>query len=673
MKKHIGQKILSMNESDNITSKFNLIYNIDISLFGISNDNTNATDTTIGINTAITQAKQEGYCRIQLPPGHYAIDTSVITPILLNPGTSNFKTNMKGIVIPNDIELILTDCTLQMIPTADPYYCMISMYHADNSKITGGTIIGDRYDHDYGHRINQNGDELEFGEIDVNTGELIESGNWIRTKDYITHYVDWVTKKPESFPDVFKIMPLEKTKYNVTDGGTRFVYCYDENNNYLGQVGGGNFTNDIILLEGTKKIKVSFRWEDTLDGVYYMTKETAYATHEYGSGIFICASDNVTIQDSIIIDCIGDCICTIAFPINITVDNLKVLNCTLENSRRQGISFVANSENCLIKGCNIGKIHGVDPQCGIDFEHYEYVRDTIIENCNFYDNKKWDIINYNGTYVTVRDCYFEGAIATTYGHNMLIYNNIFEYKDSNYIIKRYPGSSLVLNTRNNWVYNNIFKNGIISNVGDSSVMFNNKFYDCQKVTLTANGSNEFYNSYIHVKNSIDVILENMYFKNSQISCEIPTNKIVNIDNSTFDNSVFYGGGTNIITNSVFNLIDCKFIDSNSSANIIYNQCDIISQANELWWATTMAKELTFNNCNIDCGNGRITNYGTINFNDCNLLFRNKVTNNSFWNASGYGYEKCPWNFTNCTFDSETELRIGGTVTDSTVVKNISFS
>ena len=91
---------------------------------------------------------------------------------------------------------------------------------------------------------------------------------------------------------------------------------------------------------------------------------------------------NIKIDGVTIKNCVGDCICTTAPPLKVTVDNLEVVNCTLENSRRQGISFVATGENYLIKGCNIGRINGTDPQCGIDFEHYDYVRNAVFETKN---------------------------------------------------------------------------------------------------------------------------------------------------------------------------------------------------------------------------------------------------------------------------------------------------
>ena len=99
MKKYIDKSIYSINQSKKLKTRFDKIYDIDINLFGISNDNTNATSTTEGINKALIQAKSEGYNRARLPQGHYAIDTGITKQLILNPNTDAFRINAKGIII----------------------------------------------------------------------------------------------------------------------------------------------------------------------------------------------------------------------------------------------------------------------------------------------------------------------------------------------------------------------------------------------------------------------------------------------------------------------------------------------------------------------------------------------------------------------------------------------
>lgn len=126
--------------------------------------------------------------------------------------------------------------------------------------------------------------------------------------------------------------------------------------------------------------------------------------------------------------------------INHTINNPNILNCTFENNRRQGVSFVGTTDGCLLKSCKFAKTQGVDPQCSIDFEHYTYVKNVVVDNCDFYDNKKWDIINYNGWNIEIKNSRFNGAISSTYEYNMNINNNTFKYADAKWLDKSYKGA-----------------------------------------------------------------------------------------------------------------------------------------------------------------------------------------------------------------------------------------
>lgn len=195
---------MSTNQSNNLDNNLisnsnknaytNPIYIIDLNKYNISNDNTNATATTKGINQALIDAKATGYKRVKLPEGHYAIDTSVKNDIVLSDGIKTWTHYRQGITMQSDMELILGCSILEMIPCEDPYYSILTISNCNNSKITGGTILGDRETHDYGMRINENGNMFESGDFDSTTGEPIDDNTRIRTKDFISVYKDWFTK-----------------------------------------------------------------------------------------------------------------------------------------------------------------------------------------------------------------------------------------------------------------------------------------------------------------------------------------------------------------------------------------------------------------------------------------------------------------------------------------------
>lgn len=635
-------------------------YKVDLNKFNISNNNSDGKETTEGINKAIKYAKENGYKTVKLPKGHYSIDTSVITPIELKDEEGNTWThNRQGITMESNLTLDLTDCILEMIPVEDPYYSIINISNCKNSTIIGGTIIGDRNKHDYGIRINDKGNEFVSGDIDSKTGDYIKDEDKVVTKDFI-----------ENLSNRFAVIPLWNTTMNTVDGGCAYIYCYDENNNYLGVAKGSNgYASQRTLLEGTKKIKISLRGEKRLDAVISLATREVYQTYEFGTGIVITDSDTIEINGTTVKDCIGDCIATNAPPLKVTVDNLSIINCTLENSRRQGISFVATGENYLIKDCNIGNINGVDPQCGIDFEHYDYMKNTVIDNCNFYDNKKWDIINYNGTDIEVKNGNFTGAIATTYGNNMDIHNNIFNYKDSKNKDKIFKETSLALSTENNSVYNNEFIGGSVSNSGENSKTYDNIFKN-SNVEISSNGTNKYYNSQVGIRQKEGFSnLENNYFEN----CEVYNHNDepeIEISRCTFENSSYNARGKTIVNKCTFNLVDKSLMEGwkTEATDIIFNDCKINTTYKEEknLLGESLNTKATFNNCKFNISRYLLTlNYGTLNFNNCEFKFNDLNKGKAYvdFNQSGYGFEQCPWYFNNCLFESSLPINIYDNITD----------
>lgn len=656
-------------------------YIIELDKFNINNNNKNARDTTIGINNALKFSKEKGYKVVKLPKGNYAIDTSIKTPIeLIDKESKSWTHNMQGIIMQSNLEFDITGATLQMEAVEDPYYSILTISNCQNSKIIGGTIIGDRDTHDYGMRINNDGDMLESGGFD-DSGNPVSNDSQVRTKEFIYVYEDWFTGQEENLPSEFYMIPLWNTSKNTVDGGCRFIYCYDNNGKYLGMADGGNgFIKQAILKEGTSKIKIAFKDEQRLDATYAMTKRNLYYTHEFGAGITIADSNNIEINGTVIKDCIGDSICTIAPPLNVTVDNLKIIDCTLENSRRQGISFVATGENYLVKGCNIGRINGTDPQSGIDFEHYDYVKDVVIDECNFYDNKKLDIINYNGQDIEVKNSKFDGGIGSTFGWNMDIHDNVFSSKDG--------GAALNLNTDKTddikayfKVYNNIFEN--YTGYGTTSTLKNSIFKDnivkdCSRFMITSkNKNNEFYNSQVEYGN-VD-IGENSKFENSSINVG-NDNKLTTVKNSDFIDTDLQARGNTTIEDSRFEMSTKPIIDGWKAANttITYKNCDINSDYKKevQILGNSLNANITFENCKFNLSRYALgLNYGKLKFDSCEFKIKEDKLNKDVlvFNKSGYGYINCPWEFNECLFESKYPLEIyGGKVNNANIIGNISI-
>lgn len=103
---------------------------------------------------------------------------------------------------------------------------------------------------------------------------------------------------------------------------------------------------------------------------------------EWGMGIGVYKSNNAQIRGLSIQDCWGDCIYIAGHSKKVKIDN-----CNLSNSRRQGIS-ITSASNVKICNCKISDINGTEPQYGIDIEpnmgdtvSHVSIHNTSIHNC----------------------------------------------------------------------------------------------------------------------------------------------------------------------------------------------------------------------------------------------------------------------------------------------------
>lgn len=639
------------------------VYVIELDRFHIRNDGSNAKESTQGINDAIRYALKEGYHKIKLPKGTYTIDQSLSTPYTITDSENKKWThNRRGIALESNMQFDIQDCVLKQLPCEEPYTSIITISGCENTKVIGGTIIGDKYEHYYGSRINENGRELESGDLDPTTGEMIEDSSRVRTKNFITAFTkeDGTTKE---IPSQFFVMPLWKTSKNTVDGGCRFIYCYDEDGNYLGMsTGGAGFIKYATLQPGTKKIKISFKDETRLDATYFMTERTIYSTYEYGAGITVGNSNHIELVGCTIKSTTGDCIFTYPIPLKVTVDNFHIIDCQLSDSRRQGISYVATGENNLVKNTTIKNIAGVDPQCGIDFEHYDYCKNTIIDGCTFYNNKKLDIVNYNGTDIEIKNSRFAGMIGTTYGYGMRVHDNYFEYDAKQDSI--FKTSGINLQTKDNIAWNNQLFNADLNVTGENSEAYGNHI-EGGKVTIR----NSYRNTYKNIENVLIDRREGFAsFEGSEfINCNINLG-------SSFENAF------------PMDIKHCKFINSKLNARGVTHikWCDFENTTKSIQdgWGTQTA-EANYYKCNINTPSIRFIADGTSRtnrFEECKIItkretiklygsthFKNTsiefITGDSDpsavikANVGIYGKDRSPWYFENCEFKASDPVSI----------------
>jgi|GEM_PF-1885370 len=231
-------------------------------------------------------------------------------------------------------------------------------------------------------------------------------------------------------------------------------------------------------------------------------------THEFGFGIRIASSKNITITnmdiyemtgDSILIDGIGsyghymeEAIANGA----IMPENIQILNSKLHDNRRQGIS-VTGCNNLYVAGCeiyNIGQFMGTLPMAGIDLESDMgwAIDNSVIENNTFYNNANSAVtLAWSGREdatarnTIIRNNEVYGTLSAGYGDNTMIINNVIRDGGVSVSDTDIPTNTLIENnlfenarifiSKNEWVEtrNNTINNGQIHYAVSGGVIYGN--------------------------------------------------------------------------------------------------------------------------------------------------------------------------------------------------------
>ena len=112
---------------------------------------------------------------------------------------------------------------------------------------------------------------------------------------------------------------------------------------------------------------------------------------EWGMGINILSSSNISIFNPVISNCWGDGIYLGVNSSNILYnENIEISGGVLDNNRRNGISIIS-VRKLLIKNLTISNTHGTNPQVGIDFEpngSTDILKEVFLENVYTFNNAK---------------------------------------------------------------------------------------------------------------------------------------------------------------------------------------------------------------------------------------------------------------------------------------------
>lgn len=103
---------------------------------------------------------------------------------------------------------------------------------------------------------------------------------------------------------------------------------------------------------------------------------------EWGMGINFRGASDATLSDLTVKDCWGDCVY-----VGGESKNIKINNCVLSDSRRQGVS-ITKADSVTVNNCSISNISGTMPQYAIDIEpnrnctvNYVLIENVEATNC----------------------------------------------------------------------------------------------------------------------------------------------------------------------------------------------------------------------------------------------------------------------------------------------------
>lgn len=122
-----------VTSNSSITFNYQLLseYIVDLVKFGIKNDGTAPVETATGINNALQYAKQQGYTKVIMPLGQYCISENI------------------SIIMVENITLDLNQSTFKINTNGLQHTTMVNFAGCKNAKLINGTLLGDRYQHDY--------------------------------------------------------------------------------------------------------------------------------------------------------------------------------------------------------------------------------------------------------------------------------------------------------------------------------------------------------------------------------------------------------------------------------------------------------------------------------------------------------------------------------------------
>jgi hypothetical protein len=397
-------------------SKFTKEYVIDLKAFNISNDGTNAAETSKGLNAALQHAKTLNANRIVFPKGTYLI--SETDPLVIDHRNTIIDLNT---------------CTLQINTNGLPKYAVVQIVDgAENARITNGTLRGDKDTHDY--KTVKGSHEHGIGLLFIG-GRGIEADHLTLTNmtgDGACGQNTGTRTRPEllaRIPHMVDIKNLEQGAFS--DDGARVastekirtIKPYDTTSESFSQPNGGR--------------EFEFGWTGGYGGFPYI-KCRVYQAYFYGPNMEFMEKRRCVQFKKVAIPAGAkfmnlefnqpEVVSDSAFVGRITTfrppTDVHLHHNVLSSNRRQGLS-VCGGQKWLIEANVFEKTGGTPPSYGVDFEDgWELMQDIVLRNNVFRGNQGGDLVVCAGSELLFEGNQFEKTVGV-YGrtHNYIFRNN----------------------------------------------------------------------------------------------------------------------------------------------------------------------------------------------------------------------------------------------------------
>ena len=354
------------------------------------------------------------------------------------------------------------------------------------------------------------------------------------------------------------------------------------------------------------------------------------ATGEWGYGIAIKSSTNITLDNLKISECWGD-----GINLNnngngsILNKNITINNCICDSNRRQGMSIengdIINVINSQFNNTGNNNLHTA-PGAGCDVEpgSYQNVKNVLFDNCSFNSNYGAGLLldGTNVSLITVNNCKLinnkqngsNSSLAILDSKNIKVLNCIGEREEE----VTSPSFSVPVYAQGNVTFRgNSFKNMFLSmnnkNLSNSTIVFENNYFYRNK-DLPYNSTIESVQSTNTTGNNTLIIKNNEFINEPSVNSTILTFRVGSSFKKIFIENNLFKYSTRAIAVATNSIIKNNNIVATSNFSIFLMKND-----EEPNYITTLEDNI-FEETSYNNNNAGIIN----NTNNKNIIMRNNI-------------------------------------------------